>query len=315
LTIPNSTVLEGVGLVVPTYNAGERWKSWLNAYMGQVAKPEKALIVDSSSTDNTVKWAREVGLKVIVIEKSTFNHGGTRQVTLQLLEGVKCVIFLTQDAILASDDSLLKLVNPIEDQSIGAVFGRQIPHLDATPIAAHARYFNYPSESCLKGMSDIPNMGLKAAFCSNSMAAYNMSILRECGGFPDDVIFGEDIYVVSKMILAGYKNFYCADATVYHSHNYSLVQEFQRYFDIGVFHQREPWMLKQFGGVSGEGLRYVRSEIKYLGLKKGHYLPSAAIRTVLKLVGYRLGLLHRRLGVYLCKKFSMNEKYWDHWAV
>ena len=80
------------------------------------------------------------------------------------------------------------------------------------------------------------------AFISNSFAAYRVSVLKEVGGFPDDVIFGEDMFVATKMLKAGYKIAYAAGACVYHSHDYSLWQEMKRYFDMGVFHAREPWI-------------------------------------------------------------------------
>ncbi|VCW13919.1 hypothetical protein BANRA_01245 [Escherichia coli] len=43
------------------------------------------------------------------------------------------------------------------------------------------------------------------------------------------------MYYTAKAILAGYKVAYVADAVVKHSHNYSPIDEFKRYFDIGVF--------------------------------------------------------------------------------
>lgn len=38
------------------------------------------------------------------------------------------------------------------------------------------------------------------------------------------------------MVLAGWYNAYCAEAKVYHSHNYTILQEVRRYFDTGAFH-------------------------------------------------------------------------------
>ena len=66
------------------------------------------------------------------------------------------------------------------------------------------------------------------------------------------------------MLLKGYKVAYSADAAVLHSHNYSMKQEFKRYFDLGVFLEKEHWILDTFGKAEGEGLRFVRSELAYL---------------------------------------------------
>ena len=47
-----------VGLVVPTLNAGEMWPTWLAAVAVQNYPLQRKLVVDSSSTDNTVKLAQ-----------------------------------------------------------------------------------------------------------------------------------------------------------------------------------------------------------------------------------------------------------------
>ena len=89
----------------------------------------------------------------------------------------------------------------------------------------------------------ISSIGIKAAFLSNSFAAYRRSALESVGGFPSDTIFGEDTFAAAKMLLNGWKIAYSAEATVYHSHNLTFIEEFRRYFDIGVFHSREKWFM------------------------------------------------------------------------
>ena len=44
------------------------------------------------------------------------------------------------------------------------------------------------------------------------------------GGFPCDVIFGEDTVTAAKFLLAGWKIVYAAKAQVYHSHSYTWMQ-------------------------------------------------------------------------------------------
>ena len=67
-----------VGLIVPTLNAGSLWNFWLKAFEQQTQKPDCLLVIDSSSSDDTVALARDHGFDVRVIPKSEFNHGGTR---------------------------------------------------------------------------------------------------------------------------------------------------------------------------------------------------------------------------------------------
>jgi rhamnosyltransferase len=91
------------------------------------------------------------------------------------------------------------------------------------------------------------------------------------------VIFGEDTVTAGKLLQAGYKVAYVADAPVYHSHSYTAIQEFRRYFDIGVLHIREAWLQEIFGKAGGEGIRFVLSELRYLLRAAPWQTPSAMV--------------------------------------
>lgn len=301
-----------VAIVVPTLNAGDKWKRWVVALQKQKLDQIEVLLIDSESEDCTVVIAESAGMRCLSIERNSFNHGKTRQIGVELFAKKDIVIFLTQDAILIDKSSIGTILGCFNDDAIGAAYGRQLPHNNARPLGAHARLFNYPETSMVKGEADIERYGVKTAFISNSFAAYRVSALMEVGGFPGNVILGEDTYVAAKMILSGWKVAYCAEAAVYHSHDYSIKQEFQRYFDIGVFHARESWIGKNFGKAEGEGKRFVLSEWKYLW-ETGYFylLPSAIVRTIVKYLGYRLGKIEALLPVSWKRRFSMHKGYWE----
>ncbi|MEI6269953.1 MAG: glycosyltransferase [Methylococcaceae bacterium] len=299
-----------VGLIVPTLNAGSLWESWLKAFEQQTRKLDCLLVMDSSSSDDTVDLARAQGFEVEVISKSAFNHGGTRQFGVDKLAAMDLIVFLTQDALLASPNAIECLLAAFADERVGAAYGRQLPHSNAKPIAAHARLFNYPAESRFRSLEDRTRFGIKTVFISNSFAAYRRSALMQVGGFPVNTIMNEDTYVAGKMLVAGWKIAYCADAQVFHSHNYSFLDEFKRYFDIGVFHAHTLWLQQTFGGASGEGLRFVISEIRYLLKHAPWLIPSAALRTGLKWLGYQMGSLNRRLPQALRRGLSLHKTYW-----
>ena len=105
-------------IVIPTYNAGEKWIDCIKAIKKQTIPPTDALVVDSTSEDKTVDIAKENGLRVFQITKEDFNHGRTRQKTLQLLEDSDVVIFLTQDAILADSSSIETILSFFRDKII-----------------------------------------------------------------------------------------------------------------------------------------------------------------------------------------------------
>lgn len=297
------------GLIVPTLNAGSQWLDWLDAFSRQTIKPDRLFIIDSESNDNTTDLAKEYGFDVEVINRSSFDHGGTRQYGVSFLDDVDFCIFLTQDAILSDDDSLSNILKPFQNNSVAAVCGRQLPRKKATPIEAHARLYNYSLELFIRSIKDVKQFGLKTAFISNSFAAYRISALNEVGGFPSNIIFGEDMYVAAKLLKSGYKIAYAADACVYHSHDYSFLQEFKRYFDMGVLHSHEPWIRQDFGVAEGEGVKFVVSETNYL-LKYAFWrIPEAFFRTTLRYTGFRLGLLEKRIPLRFKKMLVMNKSF------
>lgn len=296
-------------LVCPTLNPGDAFDEWVIACNRQSVKPLHVLVIDSSSVDDTVQKAQSANFEVKVIGQGEFNHGATRNYAWQKYDEYEFVVYLTQDAVLAGSETIKNILKPFEDEAIAAVCGRQLPRPGAGAIESHARLFNYPDKSRVTLFDDAKRLGLKTAFLSNSFASYRMSALKEVGGFPQNVIFGEDMYISAKLLLAGYKVAYAADACVYHSHDYTLIEEFGRYFDMGVFHAREPWIRRQFGTAENEGMKFVASEMRYLSRHAFWLIPEALLRTVLKYAGFRLGRLDRRIPLKIQRKMSMNAGY------
>lgn len=302
--------LETIAVCVPILNAAQTLDELYLRLNSQSVQVATRLLIDSESSDNSAVLAQKLGFQVWPIKRIQFNHGGTRQLAVELLPDADLIVFMTQDAILANEYAIENLLRAFADPEVGVAFGRQLPHKDAKPLGAHARLFNYPDKCYVASFVDREQMGIKAAFSSNSFAAYRRSMLMEIGGFPSDIILGEDTYVAANILIAGWKVAYQADALVYHSHDYSYGQEFRRYFDIGVLHARKSWMLDSFGKPEGEGARFVRSELSYLLKQAPWLIPSAMVRTLLKYMGYRLGRMESRLPLSLKRRLSMHGGYW-----
>ena len=299
-------------IIFPVLNASSDLKYIFDGIRLQKGLNRKdVFFIDSSSIDDTVtKLKKNQYNKIFPIERNEFNHGGTRQMAAEMCQDADILIYMTQDAYLASPESVNNILKFFDDSKVSAVCGRQLPHKNANPLARHARVFNYPEKTEIKDESDISKQGIKVPFISNSFSAYRRSVLMEVGGFPADTILSEDMYVAAKMVLAGYKIVYSGEATCYHSHNYTPLSEFKRYFDIGVFHAREPWIRENFGGAGDEGLRFVKSELKYVW-PNFYWLCRSCVTSALKLVGYKLGQKERWMPLWLKKKLSMHHRFWD----
>jgi rhamnosyltransferase len=314
-TVADRTSLRAqVAVIVPTCEAKRDWTSFSTGLRLQGLPASQVLIVDSSSTDGTPDLAAAEGYRVVRIARRNFNHGGTRQFAIELVPWASIVVYLTQDAVLAASDSLDRLLAAFDDKTVAAAYGRQLPRLAAGPIEAHARLFNYPPEGHVRDYESRHTLGIKAAFLSNSFAAYRVNTLLDAGGFRSDVIMGEDALAAGKLLQAGWKIAYVADAQVYHSHPYTIADEFHRYFDTGVYHRREAWLTEQFGKPGDEGKRFVLSELDFLAHRNPFLLPVAVLRTAAKALGYRLGLREAKLGPRWSKRLSLHKNFWDESA-
>ncbi|MGI9536116.1 MAG: glycosyltransferase family 2 protein [Desulfocapsaceae bacterium] len=301
-----------ISIIIPTRNGSETLRELLASLTIQSCQADEILVIDSDSEDDTPETAVGYGAVVHKIELKSFDHGGTRTMAARMAQG-DILVFLTQDVLPASPTMLEELIAPIRDiDDVSLSYGRQLPSFQATEIAAHLRNFNYPSESQVKTYADRQKLGFQTVFVSNSCAAYRRSSLADIGYFEADLIFGEDSCAAGRLLENGGKIVYSANATVYHSHNYSWSEEFCRYFDIGVFHDSQKWLLDSYGGTGGRGLDYTQSGITYLWRRRSYrMIGDFMVRVGLKFCGYRFGRTHRLLPTKLAAKLSMNQGWWE----
>lgn len=301
-----------VSLVIPTYNGGSLFEQCLESLANQNLNFSQKLIYDSSSTDSTVDKAKEYGFDVTVIEQSEFDHGGTRSRALESVDA-DIVVFMTQDAILANEYAISELVNAFQDSQVDAVYGRQIPHDDANLLATYARVSSYGTEDYRVGLTDDFPKGFRKAFMSNSFSAYRVSKLKALGGFPSKLILGEDSFVAAKILLNDRKVAYKSSAVAKHSHNYKIADEFKRYFDIGVFHKTQYWMLESLGQVEGEGIKFAVGQIAFMYREKAYFgVVKSLLMSASKFIGYKLGKNYNHLPTYINIKLSMHKGYFKN---
>ena len=308
--ISKASLLRSTAVVIPTYNASRYWECMQHALQQQGILPDQVLIIDSSSTDNTRRLVERAGYQLKIIPQESFRHGATRQLAAESLPAAEILLYLTQDAVPHGESSFKNLLEAFAQADIGACYGRQLSRAGADPIERHARLFNYPDRSAVRTFESRRELGIKAAFFSNSFAAYRRSALLDVGGFPRDTIVSEEVTVAARMLMAGWKVSYQAEATAIHSHPFTIAQEFSRYFDIGVHHGREGWLLKEFGGAGGEGRTFVLSEARYLLQCQWTLLPLAVLRNASKWISYQLGRHEHLLSQRIKERLSAQTHFW-----
>ncbi len=298
-------------IIIPIYRPDAKFLRLLSSIKQQSISDIPVLLIDSGKGISYTDAIGGMNVEIRHISSQDFNHGGTRQWGINQCSEPDIYFFLTQDAIPADAYAIENLVAVFDDEQVGCAYGRQLPHEGAGVFGRIARAFNYPPESHIYGLEDRKQHGIKTAFISNSFAAYRREAMNEVGGFPNDTILSEDMYVAAKMLLAGWRVAYVADAMVYHSHDYTMLQEFRRYFDIGVFHAREAWIQRDFGKAEGEGKRFVMTEFRSVICHHPISLWEIPLRDGLKYLGYCLGKREAQIPNTWKKKCSMFPQYWE----
>ncbi len=299
-----------VSVIIPTKNGGLYLTSLLSSLKEQSIKPVQILVIDSSSEDSTIEISRLFEVDIVQIDAKSFDHGGTRNLAASRSIG-DILVFLTQDTLCKDARCLENLIKPLADSKIAASYGRHVSREDTNPIEKFVRYFNYPPAGMIKGIEDLPALGIRTFFFSNVCSAIKKNIFEEVGRFPDKIIRNEDMFLAAKLMIKGYKIAYQPDAVVYHSHNYPLSILFKRYFDIGVFFSRNR-KIAELSKARKEGLKYLKEEFLFLiESKQWSWLPIALLDTMVRFVGYRMGLLEKGIPRWLKKKLSYCASFWE----
>lgn len=248
-------------------------------------------------------------VRVTHLSKREFDHGRTRHIAVGKSDA-EIFVMMTQDALPADTHLIEKLTADLSGKTAVA-YARQLPSENAGPVEKYMRRFNYPHESRIKTIDDLPELGIKTYFCSNVCAAYRRDIYDELGGFIRHTIFNEDMIYAARAIQAGYSVAYEAEAKVIHSHNYTNRQQFHRNFDLGVSQADHP---EVFAGVvsESEGRKMVSETAHYLKKnKQAGRIPYLYLQSACKYAGYILGKNYRKLPRKLAVAMSMNREYWD----
>jgi len=298
-----------IAVVIPTKNAGADLTYLLTKLQAQRLQPDEITIFDSASEDDTVILARKMDVNVVSVSPAEFNHGATREAARKQ-SGADIVIFMTQDVMPVDDVLIEKLVEPIITGKASFTYARQIPRRGADIFESFPRQFNYQDESNIRSIADAEQYGVYTFFSSDSCAAYLNSALDDIGGLRP-TLTSEDYFAAARLLRKGHKVAYVAGAVVEHSHAYTLLEEFKRYFDTGYVRAENSWVQEIVGQAEGRGKEYFAALLQLLIKSKPWLVPYAVVNTGVKLLGYRLGYWSLMAPMWWKKRFSGQHYYWD----
>lgn len=306
-----------VDVVIPVYKPDKKLQMVISRLMGQTIVPSNIFLIHTRSSEDdwhTEQLLQEVQteysvVQVVSIAQEEFDHGGTRDMAMHLCKS-QYVLMMTQDAM-PKNGKLIETLRNAQGEKISVVFARQEPAKDCRIIERYTRTFNYPAEShSAMEKAAQTNNGIKSIFCSDVCAMYDRIAYEEVGGFPGKVIFNEDEIFAAKSLKAGYDIRYEAQAVVIHSHNYSGVRYFKRYFDLGVSQADFSYIFNEYHA-EDEGIRLVKQTFRYLMKRKSYFdIPVLFYHSGMKLIGMKLGKMYRKLPDKIIMKCTSNKAYW-----
>lgn len=306
-----------VDIIIPTYKPDERFLRCLELLGSQTVRPSRILIVNTEEVyydkllnNRSIPWNVRDITDVIHVHKEDFDHGGTRRMAVSRTEA-DYFVMMTQDAIPYDDKLIENLLAPLQlDRQIAVSYARQLAAPGARETEKYTRKFNYPAQPRVKSAQDLATLGIKTYFCSNACALYNRKYYDEAGGFIEHTIFNEDMIMAAGLVKLGYSIAYTPAAQVYHSHNYTCLQQFRRNFDLAVSQTQHP---EVFRGISSEkeGARLVNGCIAYLkDIHKRYLIPGFILNCGARFLGYRAGRRYRLFPKALRRRMSANPGYW-----
>ncbi len=250
-----------IEIICPLYNARE----YIDDLHLSLMKQKKVNIsqisyVLTESSDDTETYLKDHQLNYMKIKKKDFSHSLVREKSAFKSEA-DIICFITQDVVIEDDLWLYHLTKDIIGGQVVATYSRQLTKYNN--IEKYTREYNYPNYDLIKSKKDIKKCGLRTFFFSDAASAIKREIFVELGGYDQKKLpTNEDMYFAYKLIMNDQKIKYCADSIVYHSHQFTLKELYERYRLTGMFFKENSY-LNHFGtNQSGGGLaKYILKRI------------------------------------------------------
>jgi rhamnosyltransferase len=300
-----------ISVVIPVKNGGMDLVRCIDAIARQrVEEQVEVVVVDSGSSDGSAERARRLGALVHHVPPDEFHHGGTRNLGVELSRG-ETLAFTSQDAFAASEDWLALLTAPLEEETIAGVYGRQLPHEDASPPERYFLDFLYGPEPRVQTLGQDDGLTFETTLFSNVNSAIPRRIWAEYP-FDEEIVMSEDQQWSRRVLRAGYALVYEPRAAVHHSHRYSLAGAFRRFFDSGASaEQSYVEGAESKAALWRAGARYAQGELAWLwSTGQRRWIPYAAAYELAKFAGLQLGRRHQMLPESVKPTLSAHADYW-----
>jgi rhamnosyltransferase len=245
----------------------------------------RLIVFDNASSDGSVEIIRRHTDRIVNVPKGAYIPGRVLNQAMRETDG-EFVVFVNSDCVPQNEYWLGNLLAGFADDSVAAVFGRQVPRPDCWPLFA-------------KDTEDTFGDGTRQRFWRHCFSMATSAVRRavwEKMPFREDIQYSEDVDWTWRARLMGHTIRYVADSVAMHSHNYTLKQWHKRQYgegraDAAIF-EWTPWERSLLRYSLLPLARQLMSDARF-AVRHGHWkalLHSPALR-VAQMIGRRRGFV------------------------
>lgn len=210
--------MQKVSIIVRCYNEEAHIGRLLSGIVQQSGVDLEIIIVDSGSTDATVSIASQYTTNILNIKKEDFSFGYSLNVGCEAASG-EILILASAHVYPLYHDWASRLIKPFTNDQVACSYGRQCGN-DVTKYSERRVFAHW--------FPNIPASNQTHPFCNNANAAIRRSVWQKFRY--DEALTGlEDIAWAKRVMSAGFRVAYVADAEVVHVHEETWRQVFNRY--------------------------------------------------------------------------------------
>mgnify|MGYP001319996470 CR=1 FL=1 len=207
-----------ISIIIRCFNEEKHIGRLLAGIVEQTVRDVEIIVVDSGSTDSTLRIAAQFPVKIVQIKPRDFSFGRALNLGCAAASG-DILLFASAHVYPLYHDWLELMRKPFEDERVALVYGKQ--RGDHRNKYSEHQIFQkwFPEEST-------PDQ--KHPFCNNANCAVRRSLWQEQPY--DETLTGlEDLDWAKKILAKGYRIAYQAEATIIHVHEEKWANVFNRY--------------------------------------------------------------------------------------
>lgn len=206
-------------IIVRCYNEEEHIGRLLTGIMEQTLRDIEIIIVDSGSTDATLKIASRFPVRIVSIKPEEFSFGRSLNIGCEKAIG-DFIVIASAHVYPIYKDWLEKILEPFVDHEVGLVYGKQRGN-ETTKYTEHQIFAKWFSEKS--------NLNQKHPFCNNANAAIRRELWNKIP-YDENLTGLEDLDWSKKILSLDYKIAYVSDAEIVHVHNETFRKIYNRYY-------------------------------------------------------------------------------------